>query len=220
MLSMAIERAAELYDYLVEMSVHETDVARRQREETEALPSPMHISQEQAQFFSFLLPLIGAKKALEVGTFTGTSALAVASALPPDGRLICCDVDEEWTNIGRRYWAEAGVAEKIDLRLKPGLETLDELIDAGESGSFDFVFIDADKTNYDNYYERALTLLRTNGVVAIDNVLWSGAVIEKDKTDESTEAIRTLNKKIRDDKRVGACMMFIGDGMTVARKIV
>ena len=219
MISTALKRAEELYDYLVEMSVHETAVARRQRQETEALPSPMHISQEQAQFFSFLIPLIGAKKALEVGTYTGTSALAIASALPSDGRLICCDVSEEWTDIAKRYWAEAGVAEKIDLRLKPAVETLDALIEAREGGTFDFAFIDADKTNYDNYYERALTLLRPNGVVAIDNVLWSGAVIDEESTDESTEAIRALNKKIHDDNRVEACMLFVGDGMTVARKI-
>ena len=156
MVSTSLKRAEELYDYLINMSVHETDVARRQREETEALPSPMHISQEQAQFFSFLLPLIGAKKAIEVGTFTGTSALAVASALPAEGKLICCDINVEWTNIAKRYWAEAGLSDKIELRLKPGLETLDELIASGESGTFDFAFIDADKTNYDNYYERAL----------------------------------------------------------------
>ena len=219
MLSSALKQTEQLYDYLIENSVQETEVATRQREETESLPSPMHISQEQAQFFSFLLPAIGAKKALEVGTFTGTSSLAVALALPPDGKLICCDVDEDWTNIAKRYWQEAGVSNKIDLHLRPGLETLDELIANGESGTFDFAFIDADKTNYDNYYERALTLLRPNGVVAIDNVLWSGAVIDKKQTDPSTEAIRALNKKIHADKRVGACMMFIGDGVTVARKI-
>ena len=143
----------------------------------------------------------------------------MAAALPPDGKLICCDISEEWTNIARRYWEEAGVSEKIDLRLNPGVKTLDELIDAGESGTFDFAFIDADKVNYDNYYERALTLLRPNGVVAIDNVMWSGTVIDKDVTDPSTEAIRALNKKIHSDTRVSACMMFIGDGMTVARKV-
>jgi len=219
MISTSLKRVEQLYDYMVKNSIHETDVVTRQRAETETLPTPMHISQEQAQFFAFLIPAIAAKKALEVGTFTGTSSLAVAAALPPDGKLICCDISEEWTNIARRYWEEAGVSEKIDLRLNPGVKTLDELIDAGESGTFDFAFIDADKVNYDNYYERALTLLRPNGVVAIDNVMWSGTVIDKDVTDPSTEAIRALNKKIHSDTRVSACMMFIGDGMTVARKV-
>lgn len=215
-----LTKTAQLYEYMIEMSVQETDIVKRQRKETESLPTAMHISQEQAQFFSFLLPAINAKKAIEVGTFTGTSSMAIASALPPDGKLICCDVNKEWTDIAKRYWIEAGVDGKIDLKLQPALETLDSLIDAGESGTFDFAFIDADKKNYDNYYERVLLLLRQHGVLAIDNVMWSGAVLDKNITDRATETIRALNIKIRDDERVKASMMFMGDGMTIARKII
>ena len=164
----------ELYDYLLAASMIEGDIFRRLREETAQMPqSGMQISPDQGQFFSFLINLIDAEKALEIGTFTGYSALAVASALPPLGKLVCSDVSEEWTSIGKRYWSEAGVAEKIDLRLGPAVETLDALIDEGESGNFDFAFIDADKVGYDEYYERALKLVRANGLIAIDNVLWN-----------------------------------------------
>lgn len=209
-----------LYDYLLDASVKESDILKRLREETAQLPqSGMQISPDQGQIFAFLIQLIGARKALEVGTFTGYSATAVAIALPPDGKLICCDVSAEWTSVGKRYWSEAGVADKIDLRLGPAVETLDALIAAGESGSFDFAFIDADKTGYDDYYERSLKLIRANGVIAIDNVLWQGNVADPEHMDESTEALRAIARKVRDDDRVSACMLAIGDGVTLARKL-
>ena len=215
-----VKMTDELYDYLLGASMIEGDIFRRLREETAQMPqSGMQISPDQGQFFSFLINLIGAEKALEIGTFTGYSALAVASALPPHGKLVCSDVSEEWTSIGKRYWSEAGVAEKIDLRLGPAVETLDALIDEGESGNFDFAFIDANKVGYDEYYERALKLVRANGLIAIDNVLWNGNVADPTQTDESTEALRAIARKVRDDKRVGSCMLCVGDGITLARKL-
>ena len=155
---------------------------------------------------------------MEVGTFTGYSALAVALALPEDGRLVACDVSEEWTAIGRRYWEEAGVAHKIDLRLAPALETLDRLLAEGHAGTFDFVFIDADKEGYDAYYERALVLLRTGGLIALDNTLWEGKVLDAAVTDPDTEAIRALNTKLTGDERVTLSLVPVGDGLTLARK--
>lgn len=168
---------------------------------------------------ALLVETIGARRCLEVGVFTGYSSLVVALALPPDGKLIACDVSEEYTAVARRYWAEAGVAHKIDLRLGPAVETLDRLLAGGQAGTFDFAFIDADKPNYDNYYERALKLLRPGGLVAVDNVLWGGSVIkpEKDK-DPNTLAIRALNRKLRDDNRVTISLLTIGDGLTLACK--
>ncbi len=215
-----VKMTNKLYDYLLDASVKETDVFKRLRKATAKLPYPgMQISPDQGQFFGFLIQLIGARKALEIGTFTGYSAMAVALALPPDGKVICCDVSDEWTSIGKPFWAEAGVADKIDLRLGPAVETLDALIDAGESGSFDFAFIDADKTGYDDYYERSLKLVRANGLIAIDNVLWNGHVADSKHTDESTEALRAIARKVRDDDRVSACMLAVGDGVTLARKL-
>ncbi len=206
--------------YIRHVSLREPDVLARLRAETAKLEDAMmQISPEQGQFMALLVETLGARRCLEVGTFTGYSALAVALALPQDGRLIACDVSEEWTSIGKRYWAEAGMAHKIDLRLGPAVETLDRLVQGGQAGSFDFAFIDADKPNYDTYYERALTLLRPGGIVAIDNVLWGGSVIkpEKDK-DPNTLAIRALNKKISADNRVTISLLTIGDGLTLARK--
>ncbi len=165
-----------------------------------------------------LARLMGVRKAIEVGTFTGYSALAVARAMPADGRLVACDVSEAWTGIARRYWREAGVADRIELRLAPALETLDALVAAGEAGTFDFAFIDADKENYDGYYERCLALLRPGGLVMIDNVLWNGSVANPDKTDADTEAIRALNARLRDDRRVSLSLVPIGDGLTLCRK--
>ena len=215
-----VKMTNKLYDYLLDVSVKEADVFKRLRKATAKLPYPgMQISPDQGQFFAFLIQLIGARKALEIGTFTGYSAMAVALALPPDGKLICCDVSEEWTSIGKPFWSEAGVADKIDLRLAPAVETLDALIDAGESGSFDFAFIDADKTGYDDYYERSLKLVRANGLIAIDNVLWNGNVADPKHTDESTEALRAIARKVRDDDRVSECMLAVGDGVTLARKL-
>ena len=167
----------ELYDYILDVSLREPLILRELREETGALEkAQMQISPEQGQFMALLVQLIGARRTLEVGTFTGYSALVVALALPADGRVIACDVSEEWTSIGRRYWRKAGVADKIDLRLAPALETLDGLLRDGHQGHFDFAFIDADKPNYDAYYERCLVLLRAGGLIAIDNVLWGGSV--------------------------------------------
>ncbi len=209
----------ELADYLRNTGQRDDAILKALRKETAELPMGlMQISQEQGAFMSNLMRMIGAKKTIEVGTFTGYSALVVASALPEDGRVIACDVSDEWTSVGHKYWEQAGVASKINLILKPATETMDELIDQGEAGTFDFAFIDADKSNYDNYYERALVLLRTGGVVAIDNVLWSGAVVDESRQDDDTKAIRALNQKIHDDQRVDVNMLPIGDGLTLAVK--
>lgn len=219
MSNRSIQLDDALYDYLVENSLRESDVMRRLREETAALPgSGMQIAPEQGQFMALLVQLMGARRCLEVGTFTGYSALAVAAVLPADGRLVACDVNPETTAVARRYWREAGLAEKIDLRLAPALQTLDGLLAEGAAGSFDFAFIDADKTNYDGYYERALALLRSGGLVAVDNVLWDGAVINSSARDPDTEAIRALNAKIASDQRVSCSMLPLGDGLTLAFK--
>jgi predicted O-methyltransferase YrrM len=207
-----------LYHYLLNASLRENDVLRRLRAETAANPrAMMQISPEQGQFMQLLIQLSGARKTLEVGVFTGYSALAVALALPENGKVVACDISEEWTNIAKRYWQEAGVADRIDLRLAPAQETLASLID-GESGSFDFAFIDADKGNYGVYYEQALQLLKPGGLLAIDNVLWNGAVADPDIHDADTEAIRALNAKIHADERVTLSLVPIGDGLTLAVK--
>ena len=208
-----------VYQYLQDHSLRESDVLRRLREETATLKEArMQLSPEQGQLLTFLAELTGARKAIEVGTFTGYSALCVASALPNDGCLIACDVSETWTAIGQRYWEEAGVDRKIDLRIAPALETLDELLAAGEAGSYDFALIDADKENYEAYYERILSLLRSGGLLLVDNVLWSGKVADPDHTEESTLAIRAFNRKVHADDRVSLSMLPIGDGMTLVRK--
>ncbi len=208
-----------LYDYLLEVSLREPPLLARLRAETEALPlAAMQISPEQGQFMAFLVELIGARRTLEIGTFTGYSALRVALALPADGRVVACDVSADYTEVGRRYWAEAGVDGKIDLRLAPAVETLDSLLEAGEAESFDFAFIDADKENYDGYYEKSLQLVRRGGLIAIDNMLWSGSVVDPDKQDKDTQAIRRLNKKLRRDRRVDLSLVPIGDGLALARK--
>jgi predicted O-methyltransferase YrrM len=209
----------DLYLYLLQQGVRESDVARRLREETAKLPmARMQISPEQGALMQMLVRLLGARRTLEVGTFTGYSALVVAEALPADGRVVACDVSAEWTAIGRRYWAEAGVAGRIDLRLRPAVETLDELLASGGKGSFDFAFIDADKTSYEVYYERSLALLRQGGLVGIDNTLWSGAVVDVGRNDADTAAIRAINGKIRQDARVDMVLLPVGDGLTLARK--
>ncbi|BAY36807.1 O-methyltransferase, family 3 [Nostoc sp. NIES-2111] len=209
----------QLYDYLLSASVREPEILWKLRQETANHPnSRMQISPEQGQFMRLLVQLLGAKKTLEVGVFTGYSSLSVALALPADGKIIACDVSEEFTAIARRYWQQAGVADKIDLRLAPGVVTLDALIADGQAGTFDFAFIDADKENYDNYYERALQLVRPGGLIAIDNVLWSGRVADAQIQDESTQAIRALNQKLHDDKRVTLSLVPIGDGLTLALK--
>jgi predicted O-methyltransferase YrrM len=217
-MSRQITLTDELLAYLQEVSLREPDALRKLREETARLPmAGMQISPEQGQFMALLVRLIGARRCLEVGTFTGYSALAVALALPADGRVVCCDVSEEYTAVARRAWASAGVVGKIDLHLAPARVTLDKLRAEGRHGSFDFAFIDADKENYDHYYEAALELVRIGGVIAIDNVLWSGAVVDPKKQDADTKALRALNRKLRDDQRVDISMLPLGDGLTLAR---
>jgi caffeoyl-CoA O-methyltransferase len=207
------------YQYLVKTSVRETDVARRLREETQQMPmAQMQIGPDQGQFLQLLVQLIQAKKTLEVGVFTGYSALWVAAALPDEGKIVACDVSEEYTAVARRYWKEAGVDHKIDLRLRPALETLDELLAQGGASTFDFAFIDADKSNYDNYYERALQLIRTGGLIAVDNTIWSGRVANPNESDTDTVAIRKLNEKLHRDERVALSMLTVGDGLTLAMK--
>lgn len=208
-----------LHDYLLGASLREPELLRRLREETVKMPqSSMQIAPEQGQFMALLAELIGAKNAIEIGTFTGYSSMWVASVLPEGGKLIACDVSEQWTAIARRYWQEAGLEQKVDLRLAPAIETLDALLAEGREGTFDFVFIDADKTNYDNYYERTLRLLRAGGLIAVDNTLWDGKVADPDVQDPDTVAIRALNEKVRDDARVTASLVPIGDGVLLARK--
>ena len=216
-----LQLTPQVYDYLLSHSVKESPAAKALRLETHQKTNMavMQISPEQGQFMRVLMELLQAKKTLDIGTFTGYSALCIAQALPADGRVMTCDVSEEWTAMAKRFWEEAGVANKIELRLAPALETLQALIDAGEAGTFDFVFIDADKANYSAYYEKSLILLRQGGLIAIDNVLWEGAVANKEDKHASTVAIREVNDKVYADKRVSMCMLPIGDGLTLARKL-
>jgi caffeoyl-CoA O-methyltransferase len=209
----------ELAEYIRAFSLREPELLGRLRQETAALPrGSMQITPEQGQFFSLLIQMLNAKDTLEIGVFTGYSSIAVALALPSDGKLIACDISDEYTQVARRYWKEAGVTNKIELHLGPALKTLDGLIADGAAGSFDFVFIDADKQGYDAYYERSLVLLRSGGVLAIDNVLWHGQVADPQATDPDTNAIRDLNAKVASDDRVIASMLPIGDGLTLALK--
>lgn len=205
--------------YIREVSVREPEVLARLRQETQTQRGAgMQISAAQGQLMALLVEAIGARRCLEVGTYTGYSSTVVALALPADGTLIACDVSEEWTAIARRFWAEAGVASKIELRLAPALGTLDRLLADGQAGTFDFAFIDADKENYDGYYERTLSLLRPGGLVTIDNVLWGGDVADPKKRDRETLAIKALNTKLHDDARVSLSLLPIGDGFTIACK--
>ena len=208
-----------LYDYLLSVSLRETDLQRRLREETAALPmARMQISPEQGQFMAMLVRLMGARRVLEVGVFTGYSSLAVALALPEDGRIVACDVSKEWTAVARRYWAEAGVADRIELRLAPAVDTLDALLAGGAAGTFDLAFIDADKTGYLDYYERSLELLRPGGLLMTDNTLWSGRVADPEVRDADTVALRHYNEHLHRDQRVDLSLVPIGDGLTLARK--
>lgn len=214
-----INLTPQLYEYLQSVSLREPAVLQKLREQTHKMSTAgMQISPEQGQFMQLLIELIGAKKTLDIGVFTGYSALSVALALPLDGKVIGCDINGEWTKIARRFWEEAQVDGKIDLRLAPALETLQNLIDQGETGTFDFAFIDADKANYIHYYEQCLALVRTGGLIAIDNVLWGGDVANPLVTDANTEVIRELNAKIFRDERVSISLLPIGDGLTLARK--
>jgi predicted O-methyltransferase YrrM len=200
--------------YIHEHSVREPLVLRELREATQAVPmSGMQIGADQGQFLQLLVQAIGARRCLEIGTYTGYSALAVALALPKDGRIICCDISEEWTAVGKPFWKKAGVEKKIDLRIGPALQTL-----KGLKGPFDFVFIDADKPNYLKYYEACLPLVRKNGIIAIDNTLWSGAVADPTQKDADTVALRQFNDALHRDQRVALSMLPLGDGVTLALK--
>ena len=209
----------DLWEYMRRVTLREPALLKRLREETAHDPkSSCQISAEQGQLMGLLMHLIGARRTIEIGVYTGYSALSVALALPDDGRIIACDISDEWTSIARRYWREAGVEGKIDLRLGPALATLDGLIASGHANRFDFVFIDADKTNYANYYERALVLLRRGGLIGVDNVLWYGRVIDASFDDPDTRAIRAFNEQIKNDDRVWLSMLPVRDGLTLACK--
>lgn len=206
-------------DYIRSVSVRETPVQSALRKATAALPeSMMQISPEQGQFMSVLVKLTGARNCLEIGTFTGYSALCVALALPPDGRLVACDISTEYTDVGLPFWQEAGVRDKIDLRIGPALDSLDEMIANGAAGSFDFAFIDADKLNYTHYVDRCHSLVRKGGVIAIDNVLWGGSVADPSDQKPDTVAIRTMNSSLKDDPRFDPSLVPIGDGVTLLHK--
>ncbi len=210
--------ADDVYAYLLRWGVHEAPVLARLREETDSHPRrQMQVGPEQGQFLRLLVELVGARRCLEIGTFTGYSSLSVALALPPDGSIVCCDVSEEFTSVARRYWQEAGVADKVDLRIGPAVDTLDALLADGGEGTFDLAFIDADKGNYPNYWDRCLRLVRRGGVIAVDNVLWSGAVADPSDQSADTAAIRTLNERVHGDDRVTAVTLPVADGMTIAR---
>jgi predicted O-methyltransferase YrrM len=209
----------QLYDYLLSISLREPDILASLREETAKHPMvQMQIAPEQGQFLELLVQLMGAKKTIEIGVFTGYSSLCVALALPPNGQIIACDVSEEYTAIARRYWEAAGVANKISLQLGSAINTLDKLIAEGQAGTFDFAFIDADKENYEAYFERSLQLVRNGGLIVIDNVLWSGRVADPQVQDASTTALRSFNEKLRNDPRVTLSVVPIGDGLTLALK--
>ena len=219
MATRTISMTETLYDYLISVSPQIDDIKRRLREETLTVPDHMmQISIEQGQFMALLVKVMRVKKALEVGVFTGYSGLCVAEALPEDGALIACDVNEQTTSIARRYWTEAGVARKIDLRIAPALDTLDDLVVTGEAGTFDFMFVDADKGNYDGYYERGLKLVRAGGIISFDNTLWGGKVADPSAQDESTTALRALNSKLSKDPRIELAVLPIGDGLSLALK--
>ena len=210
----------KLYEYIVANSVRESDLLRRLRAETATRPNAvMQIAADQGQFFALLMRVLKARKTLEIGVFTGYSSLAVALALPADGKVVACDISEEYTAVARRYWQEAGVADKIDLRIAPAAETLHALIQAGQEGTFDFAFIDADKTGYAEYFELCLRLLRPGGVIALDNMLQSGKVIDPAVTDKDTVAIRELNARLVEDRRVVVSLLPIADGVTLAVKL-
>jgi predicted O-methyltransferase YrrM len=209
----------DLAAYVVEVGTREPDVLARLREETAAIPQHnMQIAPEQGAFLALLVELIGARRCIEVGTFTGYSSTAVALALPEDGQIICCDVSEEWTSLARKYWAEAGVTGKVDLRIAPAAETLDQLLAGGQESTYDFAFVDADKAGYDAYYERLLRLVRPGGLIVFDNMLWGGDVLDTDPSDEDTKALQALNAKLAHDERITLCLLPVADGVTLARR--
>jgi caffeoyl-CoA O-methyltransferase len=215
----SIQLTPRLYDYLLEHSLREPPILQKLREETARHPrAGMQIAPDQGQFMRLLLQLMGARRTVEVGVFTGYSSLSTALALPPNGQVIACDVSEEFTAVARRYWREAGVDGKIDLRLGPAVTTLAQLLRDGQAGTFDFAFIDADKENYVEYYEQCLQLLRPGGLIAIDNVLWNGSVADTAVNDVDTVAIRAVNERVHGDDRVLATLLPVGDGLTLALK--
>ena len=214
MTAKTLQMSDALHAYLLANSLRETPVQRALRAATSRMPrSTMQIAPEQGQFLQLLLKLTGARRCVEIGTFTGYSALAMALALPPGGRIVCCDLSEEWTSVAKKYWARASVSKKIQLKLGPALETLKKL-----KGPFDFAFIDADKANYQNYFERCLKLVRRGGLIAIDNTLWYGRVIDRRDQSADTRAIRAFNRRLRSDRRVDIALVPIGDGLTLAQK--
>ena len=208
-----------LLAYLRSHSLRDTDLLKRLREETAKLPfGGMQVSPEQGQFMNLLVGITGATRIVEIGTFTGYSSLSMALALPDSGKLVACDLSEDYTNTAKRYWQEAGVVDRIELKLGPALESLDALLDSGNAGSFDLAFIDADKTGYLGYYERCLKLLRNGGLILVDNVLWGGRVARPEVTDEDTIALREFNDHLHQDERIDLSLLPIGDGLTLARK--
>jgi predicted O-methyltransferase YrrM len=220
MTNKTITMTDKLYEYVVRHSLRESELLKRLREETaKDSMAIMQIAPEQGQFMALLVQLLGARKAIEIGVFTGYSSLCVALALPQDGKLIACDVSEEWTNVAQRYWQEAGVAQKIELRLAPALETLDKLLAEGQAGTFDFAFIDADKTGYDDYYERTLQLLRPGGLIVLDNMLRDGRVADAPQCDEATLTIHKLNQKLHHDSRIALSLLPVADGLSLALKL-
>lgn len=220
-MSRTIGVSPEVYSYLLANTRPESDVFRRLREETQALggAARMQIGVDQAALMHLVVRMTNAKRVLEIGTFTGMSSLAMATALPADGKLVTCDLSDDWTSIAHRYWQEAGVADRVELKLGPALETLDALIAAGGAGTFDVAFVDADKGNYPKYWERCLTLVRLGGVILIDNVLWSGRVADPSDQSVDTVAIRQINGKVASDPRVAMAMIPVGDGLTLAVKV-
>jgi caffeoyl-CoA O-methyltransferase len=220
MSSRTLQITEPIHDYLLSVSLREPAILSKLREETAKLAAAgMQISPEQGQFMRLLVKMLGAKRTLEIGVFTGYSALSVALVLPDDGQIVACDVSEEWTAMARRYWHAAGIAHKIDLYLAPATETLAALVgNEANHGTFDFAFIDADKANYATYYDHAFKLIRRGGVIAIDNVLWGGSLVDESNQDEDSNALRALNQQLHKDDRIDLSMVPIGDGLTLARK--
>ncbi|WP_243312005.1 O-methyltransferase [Fundidesulfovibrio agrisoli] len=220
MTTKPLDMTEELVAYVRAMQTKEPEILARLAEETSKdVKAHMRLGWEQGRFLMLLARLTQARRTLEIGVYTGYSALCVALALPPDGRITACDVSVPWTDVARRYWREAGVEQKVDLRIAPALDTLESLLDAGLAGTYDMAFIDADKGNYQNYFDKCLALVRPGGVVAVDNTLWYGRVVDPDNNDPETLAIRAFNERMRNDRRVDACLTAIGDGMTLAVKL-
>ena len=208
-----------VYDYLLSVSLKESDLLKQLRAETAGIEfSEMQIAPEQGQFMALLVKLIAARRALEIGTFTGYSSISIASALPQGGELVCCDDSDEWTLMAKKYWQQAGLEDRIDFRLGDAARTLQALVDEGQAGTFDFIFIDADKQNYPLYYELSLNLLRTGGLMAVDNTLWSGDVADPENMEPGTRAIRRFNEMLKQDERVEISLVPIGDGLTLVHK--